>query len=300
VAEHRLTAHGYDLTVDAQHGASLTSLRWQKPDGTWFDVLHPCSPAIVARTGGCFVMAPFANRLDGGLFPLVDGPVQLPLNRPEENLAIHGFSRDRAWKLVEATDDRLTLFDDFAETGNPFAYTLTQEISFGASGVQLALRLTNTATVRLPYGLGFHPWFRKTANTWLSFDATTQLGRDQRGFATKPVSEGPSFPSGVDVSAMPSFDSHYAGWTSRSAAIDWRPEGVRLNMQARGALTNLQVYVPDGLPVLCVEPVSHVPDVHNRRDLARYGDVALLATAETIEGAMILRCFGDHSAGTTG
>ena len=75
---HHLTAHGYDLTVDVEHGASLTALRWRKTDGTWFEVLHPCPPANTARTGGCFVMAPFANRLDGGRFPGTAGPIPLP------------------------------------------------------------------------------------------------------------------------------------------------------------------------------------------------------------------------------
>ena len=291
---HHLTAHGYDLTVDVEHGASLTALRWRKTDGTWFEVLHPCPPANTARTGGCFVMAPFANRLDGGRFPGTAGPIPLPVNRPEENFAIHGFSRDRAWSVVDASDDRLTLVDEFAEPGNPFAYTLTQEISLSSSGVELRLRLTNTATESLPYGLGFHPWFRKTASTRLTFEATTGFGRDPRGFATDPVppDQGPTFSSAVDVSAMPWFDGHYAGWTSRTAAIDWLSDGGRMTMQARGALTNLQVYVPDNLPVLCVEPVSHVPDVHNRRDLAGYGDVARLAPGETIEGTMILCCSG--------
>jgi len=291
---HHLTAHGYDLTLDALNGASLTALRWLKPDGTWFEILHPCPPAITARTGGCFVMAPFANRLDGGRFPGARGPIQLPVNRPEEDLAIHGFSRDRAWRVVDASGDRLTLVDKFAEPGNPFAYTLTQEISLSSSGVELRLRLTNTATESLPYGLGFHPWFRKTASTRLTFEATTGFGRDPRGFATDPVppDQGPTFSSAVDVSAMPWFDGHYAGWTSRTAAIDWLSDGGRMTMQARGALTNLQVYVPDNLPVLCVEPVSHVPDVHNRRDLAGYGDVARLAPGETIEGTMILCCSG--------
>ena len=61
--------------------------------------------------------------------------------------------------------------------------------------------------------------------------------------------------------------------------------------RASGALTNLHVYVPDDRPVLCVEPVSHVPDVHNRRHLAHYGDLAWLAPGETMRGAMQL-CAG--------
>lgn len=288
---YRLKSDRCDLVVDAAHGASLTSFRWRKPDGDWFEILHACPPAQVALTGGSFVMAPFANRLDAGRFPSPDGPVEVPLNRPEQNMALHGFSRDRVWQLTEATESTLTLVDDFAHESIPFAYRLVQHISIGPDGAELSLTLTNTADRMLPYGMGFHPWFRKDEDTWLSFDAETGFGRDQRGFPAVPVPAGggPAFAHGLDTSKMPWFDGHFAGWASRRAVVEWRQAGVRMTLSATGALTNLHVYVPDDRPILCVEPVSHVPDVHNRRELAGYGDLAWLAPGETIEGSMILR-----------
>lgn len=289
---HRLKAYGYEVAVDAAHGASLVSLCWRKPGGIWFELLHPCPPADVARTGGSFVMAPFANRLDAGRFITGDGPVEVRLNRPEQNMAIHGFSRDRAWRIVEATGNTLTLVDDFADAANPFAYRLTQHISISASGVELSLDLTNTAVGTLPYGMGFHPWLRKEDETWLTFEAETEFGRDDRGFPIKPApaAQGPDFASGLDVSKMPWFDGHLSGWKSRRAVVEWRKDHVKLDLSATGALTNLHIYVPDTLPVFCVEPVSHVPDVHNRRELAQYGDIHWLAPGETMRGAMILGC----------
>ncbi len=288
---HHLTAQGYDVSIDAAHGASLTSLKWRKPDGEWFEILHPCPPAEVARTGGSFIMAPFTNRLDGGRFETPEGPVQVPLNRPEQQMAAHGFSRDSAWQVVEARDDSITLVDDFAEDAIAFRYRLTQTISIGANGVTLALSLTNTAQRSLPYGMGFHPWFRKESNTWLTAEAETGFARDERGFMTEaqPASQGPAFAEGLDASTMPWFDGHFAGWASRQASIEWRERNVKLDLSSTGALTNLHIYVPDNLPILCVEPVSHVPDVQNRRNLAAYGDIAQLAPGEAIEGAMILK-----------
>jgi aldose 1-epimerase len=285
---HRLSGHGYDLLVDAGRGASLLSLGWTRPDGQVFEVLQACPPAIPAQNGGCFVMAPFANRLENGRFELDGRTIALPVNRPADRLAIHGFSRDHAWQVLDAGTDAVRMIDRF--DGDPFVYSLVQTVRILPDGVDLALELTSEAPTPLPYGFGFHPWFRKEPQTYLSFTAETSFDRSDRGFAENP---GPfpareAFAAGVDTSAMPWFDGHFAGWDARSAQIEWRSSDVRLTLRATGALGNLHVYVPDDRPVLCVEPVSHVPDVHNRRELAPFGDLAWLEPGETMAGAMRL------------
>lgn len=298
---HRLKAHGFDLAVDAERGASLLYLRWQKADGRWIEILHSCPPAVAAQTGGSFVMAPFANRLDRGAFVDGEGRVEIPLNRPDQDMAVHGSSRDRAWQVLEATGDALTLVDEFHDPDIRFDYRLEQRIGIEPAGVRLSLRLTNTAGRTLPYGLGFHPWFRKEEDTWLTFRAGTAFDRDDRGFPIDPTSgnDGAMFAAGVDVSRMPWFDGHFSEWASRTATVEWRAEQVRLTLSATGALTNLHVYVPDDRPVLCVEPVSHVPDVHNRRRLKVHGDVAWLATGEVLEGSMFFALAGAAAVSVT-
>lgn len=290
----RLHGHGYDLTIDAGKGGSLLSLTWTKPDGSRFELMHPCPPAVAALNGGSFVMAPFTNRLDAGRFDHAGGTVQVPLNRPADGMAIHGFSRDRAWQVLEATETGLRLLDRVEHGPAPFAYALTQMVTIRPDGVEFALELVNEATERLPYGFGFHPWFHKEPETYLSFVAATAFGRDTRGFAIDPApfAERDRFTAGVDVAPLPWFDAHFAGWDTRSAMVDWRASKVRMELDATGALGNLHVYVPDDRPVLCVEPVSHVPDVHNRRDYAAFGDLTWLAPGETLTGAMRLRATG--------
>jgi len=282
-----LNAYGYNVVVDLMHGASLAALRWRQPEGSWFELLALCPPADIARTGGCFVMAPFANRLDDGRFGGKDGQIIAPLNRPDLDLAIHGFSRDRRWRAESVTDTSLTLVDDYSEPATPLAYRLVQDIAIHPHGVDLKLALTNVAGRRLPYGFGFHPWFRREEATWLTVETSGMLDHDTRGFPSDVV-DGLDFGTGLDVSRMPWFDGHLIGWKPRFALVEWRRAKVSLRLTATGALTNLHVYVPDDRPVLCIEPVSHVPDVHNRRHLARYGDVAWLASGETMCGGMTL------------
>jgi aldose 1-epimerase len=285
---HRLSAHGYDLAIDADNGASLVSLAWTMPNGRIFDILHPCPPATAARDGGCFVMAPFANRLDGGLFEFEGHTIRVPQNRPDDGLAIHGFSRDRQWQVLEEDRRRLRLVDRFAGDATGFAYRLVQTATIGADGVELSLALTNEAEIALPYGFGFHPWFRKEAETYVSFAASMAFGRDSRGFPQNPLSGNAEFAKGVNAASMPWFDGHFAGWEPRSVEVEWRLSGVAITLSATGALGNLHIYVPDDRPVLCIEPVSHVPDVHNRCEFIEFGDLTRLEPGETMTGAMRL------------
>lgn len=292
---HRLSAYGYEVAVDVENGASLISLTWLKPEGERFEILHPCPPATPARDGGCFIMAPFANRIDGGRFEFDGRTIQLPINRPDDGLAIHGFSRDRKWDVLAGNGSSLQLRDRYDGGGSiPFAYSLVQTITLDQGGVELSLELTNLASATLPYGFGFHPWFRKEPRTYLSFDAETAFARGERGFPERPAPHmrQQGFSEGVDLSAMPWFDRHFAGWQSRSATVEWRSNDVRMTLSSTGALRNLHLYVPDDRPVFCVEPVSHVPDVVNRRPLASFGDATELRQGEKMTGSMRLSLSG--------
>jgi aldose 1-epimerase len=68
-----------------------------------------------------------------------------------------------------------------------------------------------------------------------------------------------------------------------------RPEaGVAVTVSASGVLSNLHVYVPPEGGLVCIEPVSHVPDVHNRTALATFGDLNILEPKAVLSGSMHL------------
>jgi len=270
----------WEARLAPEDGGGLTALRHRGQD-----VLVP-APAG-ARLGGpfgAFWMIPWANRLDGGRL----GPHRLPVNRPRDDTAIHGLSRDRPWRVAERAADRVVLAQEVAAA--PYRYAARLIVAAGEAGFALDLAVANAGDVPLPFGAGWHPWFVRPPGTRLAFRATHRCVHDARCL---PVAAEPS--PGLDggEDAFLGLDTHFAGWDG-VAQIAW--PGRVLTMTATGALaTNLQVYAPRSRAVLCVEPSSHLPDAVNRPALAALGPMRLLAPGESLAGRIRLEC--SHAAG---
>jgi aldose 1-epimerase len=274
-----LDGHGWDAALAPGDGGGMTRLRFHG-----HDILVPAPPG--ARLGGpfgAFWMIPWANRLDAGQI----GPHRLPVNRAEDNTAIHGLSRDRAWQVDEAAADRVLMTQTVA--AGPYHYAACLLTAASAEGFALDLTMTNTGPAPLPFGAGWHPWFVRPPGTRLALRATTRFTRDDRCL---PVAAIPCTGLDGDEAAFIGFDTHFAGWDGR-ARIDW--PGLGLAVTATGALsTNLQIYAPPDKAVLCVEPSSHLPDAPNRPDLARHGPMRVLAPGENLTGRILLVAESSH------
>ncbi len=275
----RLHAGAWVADLAPEDGGGMTLLRHGD-----HDILVP-APAG-ARLGGpfgAFWMIPWANRLDGGRLL----SHRLPINRPADNTAIHGLSRDRSWEVAEAAPDHALLTQ--AVDAPPYRYDARLATRLTPAALTLDLSVTNRGDGPLPFGFGWHPWFVRPPGTRLAFGATHRCTHDARCL---PVSAAAS--DGLDggEEAFLGLDTHFAGWDGR-ATITW-PE-LTLTMATTGALaTNLQVYAPPDKAVLCVEPSSHLPDAPNRPDLAVLGPLALLAPGQSLTGIITLTAEGSH------
>ena len=178
-----LAAHGYRLSVSPLHGASLTELTWQAKSGE-VSILRPCDASTLSigepSPVGCFVMAPFANRIDGGVFTYDGRRHTLAINRPEEDVAIHGLSRLAPFEIVDHTGDKAQLLH--RHRGDVFAYDLLQTIRIGQRGVRIDLRVTNRDAERMPFGIGLHPYFVRDEGARLKFRARVRFVSDSRNF----------------------------------------------------------------------------------------------------------------------
>ncbi len=288
-SEAVLLRHGnYSLAMDVALGASVLSLDWTAADGQTHALLALSPTGGVPFKAGCFVMAPFANRIADGLFPFEGRTIRFPINRPAENNAIHGLSRERKWKLTEKTASRLSTRDECRDAASGYHYDLTQAIEIDAGGVSFMLSIANRGTKRLPFGLGYHPWFTRTPKATLAFNAETGFTRNERGLPETacPAAEICDFSVPVVLGSMPWLDAHFANWSPGTAVLDLPEMAVRIALSASGCFGNLQVFAPDDRAVICVEPVSHVPNVCNTPDFARFGDLTVLEPGESLSGSM--------------
>jgi aldose 1-epimerase len=264
-----LAAGDWAVAVDAAQGASITRLAFAGQD------LLADEPA--------FWMIPWANRLDGGRL----GRHRLKVNRPQDNTAIHGLSRDRPWLVAARATDSATLAQEVEAA--PYHYAARLGVVAAAAAVTLDLAIVNMGAEALPFGAGWHPWFRRPPGTRLAFRATHRCRHDAR---TLPVAADLTHGLDGGEDAFLGLDTHFTGWDGM-ARIAW--PGLALAVDATGALgTNLQVYAPRDRPVLCVEPCSHLPDAPNRPDLADLGPMRLLGPGEILTGRISMTAECSH------
>ena len=146
----------------------------------------------------------------------------------------------------------------------------------------------------MPFGIGFHPWFDRTPTATVAFTASHAFRMDDRDMPLEAVpagvmtgSAGQSRDHDFTVTARTPFDTPISDWTG-TATITWPERRVALDITSSGAFRLVHIFSPSEPPVFCIEPVSHLPDVINRRHLAGHGDMTLLAPDEMMTGAMRL------------
>lgn len=269
----KLHCGDWQALICPEQGAAFSSLQWRGRD-----VLVP-APEGARHPGayGAFWMLPWANRLDGGR---IAGHL-MPINRAAEGTAIHGLARDLPWELISATPDHALLRQrlNFA----PFDYTARLAVTLDADGLLMEMTLRHEGTAPAPYGMGWHPWFIRSAATSLHLIASQRANHNARGLL-----ESLSASAGIaaDEAGLIGLDNFFAGWDGVARLTT--PAGT-ISLTATGDFgSGVQVYAPAAQPILCVEPVSHMPDAPNRPTLAAAAPMRMLAQGQSLHGTIRL------------
>lgn len=236
-----------------------------------FDLLRPWDGSEQVRRTGCFVLAPYSNRIVDGCFDFDGSSYQLRRNSPDHALPIHGVAWKRAWQLDEQGADqlRLSLAHDPSEGDSaadwPFAFHLSQRLQLLDDGLVLELRLHNRDSRPMPAGLGWHPYFPRHAGVELQFAAEAVWLADEQQLPLRQATIAPVWDfRQLRVVGEPGLDNNFTGWDGQ-ARLRWPEQRLGLAIEAGPGLEHLTVYTP---PVdqgfIAVEPVSHANAALNR------------------------------------
>ena len=148
------------------------------------------------------VLAPWSSRIAAGKYSLPDGRnLEVPINEPERNNALHGLVYNRSFEIKRKSDQAVELTIDITESaGYPFALklALSYELEDGELFVSFAVR--NLSNQNAPFGIAFHPYL---STSWakgpvlLQSDAKTVLNLDSNLIATGKI---PTASSAKDLS----------------------------------------------------------------------------------------------------
>jgi aldose 1-epimerase len=281
----RLERNGLAIDVSPLGGAILAA-HW-----CGIPILAPTpSPGLASKTFGveaCFPLVPFGNRIEGNAFRFAGEAHTLAPNTADP-LVLHGHGWLRRWSILQQGPHGIVFHDRHAAgSASPFAYEATQAITLGDDSLTLSLTVTNRAPQALPYGLGFHPYFPRTAKMRLV--ARAERFRPERE-SHLPGAAGP-LPRDLDLAAgttLPDrwLNNAFDGWDGR-ARIEWPETGLILSLEAGEGLRHFVIYSPSASHgFVCFEPMSHRPNAHHDDES---GGLVALAPGGELAGRMTLR-----------
>jgi aldose 1-epimerase len=148
---------------------------WQmRHDGLALDLLYADPRFFIdgrPTRSGIPILFPFPNRIDDGRFTWEGQTYQLPLNDSPGKTAIHGFACRLAWRVVDqgGNDEAAWLTGEFHGSVDapdsrrhwPADYRIRITYRLSVNQLRLEAVVDNPDRVLLPFGLGYHPYFRQ-------------------------------------------------------------------------------------------------------------------------------------------
>lgn len=264
--------------------------RWRVP---WrnglLDLLY-AAPTFYSDTrptrSGIPVLFPFPNRIRGGRFHWDGKDYALPTNDPSGKNAIHGFACRHPWRVLDhGADDRSAWLQtefhgsrDAAESLAlwPADYRIRLTFRLEQRSLSLEAAVDNPGNTPLPFGLGYHPYFRvplvpssedrrclvqiRAGQYWdlvetlptgklLPVDAVHNL------LQPKPYGE-------LKVDDLLRAEPPQGEWLEQGRLIQ-EPEGVTLRVLASPAFREVVVFTPPHRQAFCIEPYTCITDAMN-------------------------------------
>lgn len=255
--------------VHPDAGGAIGRYDFKSADGRMLPIFQ--TAAAAGRQGpfslGLNLLVPFSNRISRGGFRYEN--VFHPLERNTAGpYPIHGNAFTLPWTLRETAANAvsLTLMSDGP---GPFRYEAKVTYSLSGGALSMRLMVVNRGGITLPFGLGLHPWFVRDPETRLTMAAAgywTETDDHLPGFY-RPVAGDEDFDFSQGRRLPEAFlNNAFIGWDGR-AIVAWPRRGLAVEITASPPLTTAILYSPSAAAdYVCLEPVSHSVDAHNRSD----------------------------------
>jgi aldose 1-epimerase len=280
---------GAEAQIASSAGANPVELRLAVR-GTTHDVLVPVpAPGSPTRGFGAPVLFPFPNRLRHGRYTW-DGAVhQVPVSASGH--AIHGLVRDQAFTLASVQDGELAAAltcsisaADVAGAASayPFDFMLELTYTLDHRGLRTQATVLNLGATPMPFGLGFHPYFRAPLGAGgRRADCRVQLWAPcvwETDGDLLPTGALVPVPDALDPRGYPALgDTALDTFFTRLALDDpgagcWSSRlldptvGIEIVVVADAAFREAVIFAPPARSVVSIEPYTCVADALNLND----------------------------------
>jgi aldose 1-epimerase len=267
--------------------------RWRLRRGErQFDLLY-ADPALFRGgrpTGsGTPILFPFPNRVRDGRFAWDSKDYQLPRNDHNHVNAIHGFVFDRPWRVADQGADATSAWvtGEFRGSADapdltahwPADFLLRVTYRLQANALRVEATVSNPDVRPLPFGLGYHPYFRVPLVPNSSAAECTVQGNARELWELQeflPTGARRAVEGMLDLREPRPFESLrlddvYTGLEGAPTADGLRVLGavrqaagaVELRLLAAPAFRELVLYTPPHRQAIALEPYTCATDAVN-------------------------------------
>lgn len=281
--EPALTCGDLKVTV-SERGGALRAVEWRG-----IPVLVPAGGPLSETA--CFPLVPFGNRIAGNRFDFRGQTYTLEPNTGDP-LVLHGGGWLEDWQLETQNNGALRLrLSCAASSRSPYAYDAFQHLSLDEERLSLTLGVTNRGDMALPFGIGLHPFFRRTPDMTVQM-RTRDMWSEGEGHLPKARQCVPKDLDFSEPRAIPSrwINNAFEGFGGK-ARMHWPDIGLKVTLDCDPVFDVMMIYATaESASVgvsdfVCLEPMSHLPNAHNMADL---GGLNILEPGENLAGSISL------------
>jgi aldose 1-epimerase len=235
---------------------------------------------------GIPILFPFPNRIRDGRFTWDGKTYQLPCNDSTGKTAIHGFACQRPWRVVDSGSSPTSAWVTGEFRGSvdaadcvalwPADYQLRVTYRLRSGCLRIEAEVTNPDTKPLPFGLGYHPYFRLPFGAGLADDYRVAVAAKSFWKLDDCLPTGERLP--VDAKHDLNQPQRYADLQLDDVLTDvptkdakgvvecatiQGPADATLRVRCSSPFRELVVYTPGHRQAFCLEPYTCTTDAVN-------------------------------------
>lgn len=234
--------------------------------------------------GAGITLAPWANRIEDGVWHLDGKKQQLDITEVSRNNASHGLLRNTGYALVGESEHSVTLEAAiFPQHGYPFLVRHQVRYALSAGlGLEVRQALLNDGGAPAPFVLGAHPYLRvgdtPAGDLVLTVHADTQLVADDRKIprSQAPVSGDVDFRGGRNIGSL-DVDVALTGLDfrdGRARHVLAAPDGQEVSLWQDNSCGYVHVFVTPTYPgrsrAVAIEPMTGPANAFNSGEGLRW------------------------------